>query len=207
MSRGGGGAIELGKLFGRLMKKKGSWWEEWEVSANTWLGKDDNKNNKDPKQISARKQANGMILAERETKIDRVTGELDDSLEQEELMMGQLEGKDMKTLELQNLAKEKEGEILELQKMWDRKEHRVVWVETQLKKAWIDLLEAAIAVQTAKKVHVEAKVHESKIHSKLKETLAAMEEMMLSVAVLESCEKELRHQLGKSEVMEGGVVF
>lgn len=199
--------MKLGKLFGRLIKKKGSWREEWEVSTNSWLGKDDNKNNKDPKQISASKEANGMILAERETKIDRVTGELDDSLEQERLMMGQLEGKHRKTLELQNLAKEKEGEILELQKMWDRKEHKVVWVETQLKKVWIDLLEAAIATQTAKEVRVEAKVNESKIHSKLKETLAAIEEKMLRVAVLESCEKELRHQLVKAEIMEGGLFF
>ncbi len=39
------------------------------MSANTLLGEDDDKNDKDPKQISARKEANRMMLAERETMI------------------------------------------------------------------------------------------------------------------------------------------
>jgi hypothetical protein len=55
-----------------MMKKKRSWQEEWEVSVNILLGEDDDKNDKDFEQISARKEVNGMMLAKWETKIDRV---------------------------------------------------------------------------------------------------------------------------------------
>jgi hypothetical protein len=181
-----------------------TWWEECKVSANTPLGKDDNKNDKNPKQISVRKATDGMMLAERETEIDRVSGELDNRLEKVGQMVGRLEGKDREMLKLSNLAKEKEGEILELQEeLEQRKEHEVVWVESQLKKGWINLLEASDVAQTAKEARIETKEPESKIHSKLKETLAAMEEMTFRVAVLQSCKTELRSQLAKTKVMEG----
>jgi hypothetical protein len=45
-----------------------------------------------------------MMLAERETKIDRVRGELDNKLEQVGWTMGQSEGKDREMLNLQDLA-------------------------------------------------------------------------------------------------------
>jgi hypothetical protein len=109
--------------------------------------------------------------------------------------MGQLEGKDRERLKLQNLAKEKEGEILESQEELDRKEHEVVWVENQLEKVWIDHLEATNALQTTKDARIEAKEHESKIHSEMRNTLAAMEETRFKVAVLKHCETELRDQL------------
>ena len=140
-----GGSMTLGKLFGRMMKKKGSWKEEWDVSneggrqnrpvinSDTLLDEDEDKNNEGPKQIYAKKEANAMMLAEREAKIDRVRGELDNALEQVGQMMCQLEGKDREMLELWDLAKEKEGEILELQEELDRKEKEVVWVENNLR--------------------------------------------------------------------------
>ena len=138
--------MTLGKLFGRMKKKKGSWREEWDVSSgggrhnrpvvnsDTPLDEDEDegKNDEDPEQISLRNEANAMTMAEREAKIYRVRGELDNALEQVGRMMGQLEGKDREMLELWDLAEEKEGEILELQEELDRKEKEVVWVENQL---------------------------------------------------------------------------
>jgi hypothetical protein len=35
----GGGALNLGKLFGRMKKTKGSWQEEWKGSSNTLLAR------------------------------------------------------------------------------------------------------------------------------------------------------------------------
>jgi hypothetical protein len=145
-SRGQGG-MTLGKLFGRMMKKKGIWREEWDVSggggrhnrpvANSDTpsdeDEDEDKNNEVPKQkISVRKEAHAMTMAEREAKIDRVRGELGNALEQVGRMMGQLERKDREMLDLWDLVKEKEGGILELQEELDRKEKEVVWVENQL---------------------------------------------------------------------------
>ncbi len=70
--------------------------------------------------------------------------------------------------------------------------HKVVWVENQLEKVQIDLLKVGNAAQTAKEVHVKAEVCKSKINSKLKATLAILEETTLRVAVLESGKMKLR---------------
>jgi hypothetical protein len=127
-------------------EEKWSWQEEWGRSTNILLGKDNDKNDKDPKQISAEKEADGMMLEERETKIDSMRWELGNMLKQVGQLMGQWEGKDREILELQNLVKEKEGEMQKLQEELDRKEHKIVWVENQLKKVWMDLFETANAV-------------------------------------------------------------
>ena len=107
-----------------MMKKKGIWREEWDVSggggrhnrpvANSDTpsdeDEDEDKNNQVPKQkISVRKEAHAMTMAEREAKIDRVRGELDKALEQVGRMMGQLERKDREMLDFWDLVKEKEG--------------------------------------------------------------------------------------------------
>jgi hypothetical protein len=55
-------------------------------------------------------------------------------------------------------------------------------------------------------MRVKAKECESKINSKLKETLTAMEEMTFRETVFKSCKTELKNLLAKAKFMEEGVV-
>ena len=60
-------------------------------------------------------------LADREAEIDRLRGELEDTLEQVGRMTALLEGKDGELMELRHSVEEKDGEILELREELDRK--------------------------------------------------------------------------------------